>query len=822
MVNSQNKENIDSVTMECFFYILLYSIPFVCGKNEISSSEVWHWLNKQQSQCFMGRIFSQQQFIKHYYHCILDKTSACIHDMTDYHQQPQQQQRSTIYLRYFCGCIITDRIQQVSSLQWHIHTATNVRLHFEEFSLAHYNWECKQEWLQIDSSIGVDKLCGKRLPWKQDLPGPDIFIILQAGNEVMTGHFLLFYYMLTKLWRVKHVVRTEIQFQHDVTTTYHYPDFTVNDEVCLHYLGKVKLHPISLNVFHRTEDVVQVAVICYDGPGSKSPRLTNDDVVQSEKEPFFVASTYQMYCKFSKKQNYSSHYQIYSVVSLMFSFAFFDDLYSNDGRNDFGKYNRYDPLPFIQVSKDEADFSVQFDAWSLSQNKLYQLDINRDSLFKEHFYYPGRDNSSDAQIHSMFTLQLTLSVFDGFLSHMIVEGGHCVYGGLFVISYYKLQNLPGSHGATYMNAKQEKEEELWHLCTRFKNNDIPIYIDGGVTKLLILAYKGYLDGRVNIKGTIKIRENYSILNQKLPRFLVKYFKRGMDVLTGLELTDEKNIHFVLQPLVHSLYLSSNFQYMFKRKGFPEHTSETLILTFEYFGNCAYCYVEYDSNLSQFVKIPDGKKMVHPVSSSSKKYSGTIESNVKVLTVNQSNCQTPQMWTLYFKYFTNYDISNAWNAHKNWTYPLTLPYSSDFTETIWSYSQYSTRPTSFVLALQRNPTYSETSSICHVKFDTMCLITAVFVEQVINTTDGFIYRLYKWQNKSEIMWLSGCDHCNIILVADPARIPSSCDKTIKYVDRTFIKRYYTVAESLQEKNKTGHRRNFKSYGIRYDKDIICPS
>ena len=773
-----------------------------CGENELASNEAWHWLQKQQSLCSIGPITSHQQVIASYYHCILGKTSACIKDMTDYHRQPQSSR--PILLHYFCGCIKYERIQQVSSLEWHIHTSTNVRLHMEEFSLAHYNWECKQEWLEISSVNGVDKLCGKRLPWKRDLPGSDVIINLQVSKGESRAYFVLFYHMLIKLWKVEHIVRMELRFE-DVSTAYYYPDFTVNDEVCLHYISKTKLHYISLNVFHRTQGSVQVGVTCLDGPGSKSPTLDNKDVVESEKEAFFAASTYQMYCVFAKKHNYSDNYHIYSVVGLMYRF---DDFFDS-GDYTFDKYDQYESLPFIQISKDQADFSLQFDSSSQIENNLYTLDIGRDSLFKEHFYNSGGGNNVDLEIHSIFDLEITLKTFAGFLSDMVVERGHCIYGGLFVLSY---RNYQHGYGGNLMSVRQVTEDELWHLCEPFKNTDMPIYLAGGITRLVVFAYKGYLEGKVNIQGTITIKESHRILNQNIPTSVIKYFKRGREMLTSLELTDEKNIHFVLQPLAHSLHVAFNFRYVFKRKGISEHTSETLLLTFEYYGSCTYCYVEYASDVSQFVHITEGRRILEPVSSSSVKYSGTIESSVKALIVNQSNCQTPQMWTLLFKYFTNYDISNAWNSNRNRTFPHTL---LDYTEIIWSYSQYSPPFTFFLIALKRNPSYSTRSDIWKVKFDTMCLITGIFVEQVVNDTDGFVYTLYKWQNKSETLWLSGCDHCNVILISDPDTIPASCNKTIKYVDRTIIKRYYTIQENLVEENNGLGRRNFTSYGMRYD-------
>ena len=780
--------------------LLIVSLFVKIVSGYIAASEVWDLLQEPQVQCANGQSLFYQGYIQHYYHCILAKTASCIEDMADYKQQ------SSITLRYFCACISSERIvEKMSWTRWQIHSSHNVRLHVEKFSLIHIDWKCTEERMEISSSNGMEELCGSRLPWKQDLPGPDISITFHTVEEYSEASFLLFYHRISKWRRVMNVVRYHLMWD-DMSMAYYYPNFEANDDVFIHYASGVKLHYISLNVFQR---VAQITVICYDGPGSKSPVLKNKDAIQSENEPYFVAGTYQMYCTFSKRQNYSIQYEIYSVASYVF---LTDDRFSSSD-DELSVEDTYKSIPFTMTSEHEAAFSLQFDSSLQKGNHLYKLEVNRRSLFKEYFHSSVK-NELHTEIQTMFNLELTLRVFAGFLPHMKwvsskKSRAECLYGGLYVLSHRDYQLIQ----SYVFSANDVNEQQLWYQCTPTTNTDIPIYLDGGITRIIVIAYEGYLDGPVDVKGTIKIKENFRVLSLNVPVTLRIYLRRGMEMSTTMDLTEQKNVHFVVQPFTYGYSLDYNFRYKFEQNGLLEYTSEAILITFEYYGNCTYCYVECAPHVSHYIDVPVGKKIVKAVSSASKKYGGSIESNVEALTVDQSNCKSPQKWTLFFKYLSNYDIWNAWNAYENRTYLLTL---TDEPQTIWSYSQYSDKPTSFLLKLLR-PVYSTSSSIWTVKFDTMCLTTDIFLERLINNTDdsnvSYIYILYKWQNTSEALWLSGCDNCNIILQSDPARISASCDKTRKYVDRTIVTRYKTAAESFIGQNNTLKWRTFTSYGIR---------
>ena len=101
----------------------------------------------------------------------------------------------------------------------------------------------------------------------------------------------------------------------------------------------------------------------------------------------------------------------------------------------------------------------------------------------------------------------------------------------------------------------------------------------------------------------------------------------------------------------------------------------------------------------------------------------------------------------------------------------------------------------------------------IQLDLSCLTTDVFIEQFINTSD-VTSMLYMWHNTTHQAWISGIDHCNIILISDPNKISTECKKnTHRYLEFIHVKNRYTTFESIEEKSAIPKSKNVSFHGIR---------
>ena len=716
--------------------------------------DISDWLQKQQFECVSRIYFSHQQSVKHYYTCILEKTSPCIQDQANYQHNP-------ISLAYHCGAIASENIEY-SMVIWHIHSKSNIRLHVEDFSLHYFNWHCGDELMEIVSGPRVQEFCGKRLPWKQDLPGPDVSIRFHTELGTRYYYFRLYYHAILRWLNDKQVAFKPYRMGKIYS---YYPEFKDNVLLKLHFINYYKLNILYILIW----DIdTAVSVTCYDGPGTRSPILV---AVPANENTKFKASTYQMYCVMSASQNYSHNSQYHLTFG------------HNGERSVFYK-NSFKPMP-VNESKLQTDFNLELDP-HLTGNAIYSFEADEESYLRKLLLE-----------RNIFIYELTIYELRGLSSYLLLEHNECIYGGLYVLKH------------TGERKNEFNENTVWSLCDLGNFKDIPIDMTKGELVLFFIAYDGYTEGQVSIKGRLMLKLNHElILEEKALLYSVNI--RNWTKRTILDLGRVNNMQFVMQP-----YLNARFPINYWL-GFSEHDwsrSETFIYKFQYLNSeasCAVGYVKYASYMSRFINFPDGRIQIQPETSFRNDTKGRIETNVESVYVDQSKCKSPQLWKLYIKVLTGDDFDAALRVNRS--YFMSLPVTF---EEIWNYSEYSPLYKWFMLILLK-PFVADALNIWTINLDLTCLITDVFVEHMINSSNSSLptSTLYKWQNTTQMLWLSGCEYCNIILVSNPLKIPSSCDLSIRTVDMVLVKRYHTLSESLLKETNSLTPKELTYHGIRY--------
>ena len=200
--------------------------------------------------------------------------------------------RSVTVLDYFCG-FIDGRNALQSRTIWNIHLKPNINIHFLKFVLFNNYWYCDYEYLRVSSNNKLSTFCGNRLPWVHDASTTSVKIILmthvqRAGTK---NYQLELLYYAAYVPNYKHFV---IFIQPSSLINMHFPNTEQNAFESFHFISSNKLDIMEIgakNICNKGQ------VVCYDGPGFKSPVLqfTYNQTVWK-----CLSSTFQMMCKFSR------------------------------------------------------------------------------------------------------------------------------------------------------------------------------------------------------------------------------------------------------------------------------------------------------------------------------------------------------------------------------------------------------------------------------------------------------------------------------------------------------------------------------------------
>ena len=226
---------------------------------------------------------SYHEAVQHQYSCVSSLTWKCVRDVNVYTPG------SVLSLDSFCGFIKGQNAKQ-SQTTWNIHVRPNIHVHFLKFSLFNNYWHCDFEYLKVTTTNKSSTFCGNRLPWIYDASDVSVNIKLSTDRFGSMHYYVELQYHGAYVQNYQDFV---IFMEPYFTLKTHLPDITQNKFESFHFIASSRLdvqNVLAANTCSNKQ------LICYDGPGIKSPTL------QFICNPFhceYRSSTFQMYCKFS-------------------------------------------------------------------------------------------------------------------------------------------------------------------------------------------------------------------------------------------------------------------------------------------------------------------------------------------------------------------------------------------------------------------------------------------------------------------------------------------------------------------------------------------
>ena len=260
------------------FFIILSSLVFTTVNSELA----FIWLSHQQIQCTQNTR-NYRDSVHHQYFCIFPLTWTCVRDANVYTNS------SVISLDYFCGFIDVQNALQSHTI-WNIHVRPNVHVHFLKFSLFTNYWYCDFEYLTVMSKNKNSIFCGDRLPWIYDALDFSVSIILSTQRSGSAHYQIELQYYGAFVPNYQHFV---IFIQPSSGMSFHLPNVVKNDFESFHFISNGRLDILHLTAAHMDN---KWQIICYDGPGIKSPTLR---FKYNQSDWKCLSSTFQMFCKLS-------------------------------------------------------------------------------------------------------------------------------------------------------------------------------------------------------------------------------------------------------------------------------------------------------------------------------------------------------------------------------------------------------------------------------------------------------------------------------------------------------------------------------------------
>ena len=262
-------------------------ILFVLFLHAVNCQLAFLWLRYQHFQCAQNTR-NYHESVRDQYLCTLSLIRTCISDVNPYSHS------SVIFLNYFCG-FIDGRNALQPHMVWDIHMKPNIKIHFVKFKLLHTYWYCDYEFVRVYSNNKSITFCGNRLPWVYDASDTRLKIMLVTHHSSIDNYRLeLLYYGAYVQARSQHFV----MFTHQTSiVNTHTPNTEQYVFESFHFISTSRLNILQLEAMNicRKEQV-----ICYDGPGDKSPVL---QFTYNHSEWKCLSTTFQMVCTFSRANN---------------------------------------------------------------------------------------------------------------------------------------------------------------------------------------------------------------------------------------------------------------------------------------------------------------------------------------------------------------------------------------------------------------------------------------------------------------------------------------------------------------------------------------
>ena len=264
---------------------MLRLILFSLFLSAVNCQLAYIWLNYHHFQCAQNTR-NYREFIQHQYLCTSSVIRTCIYDNIAYTQSP------VISLNYFCGFIDGRNALQPHTI-WNIHIKPNIKIQFLKFVLSHNYWYCDYEFLRVYSNTSkISTFCGNRLPWSYDASNTRLKIMLVTHHSGWENYQVeLLYYGAYVPAKNQHFV---IFTQQSSMISTHYPNTEQNEFEGFHFISSSRLNILQLEAMNICS---KEQIVCYDGPGIKSPIL---QFTYNQSEWKCLSSTFQMVCKFTR------------------------------------------------------------------------------------------------------------------------------------------------------------------------------------------------------------------------------------------------------------------------------------------------------------------------------------------------------------------------------------------------------------------------------------------------------------------------------------------------------------------------------------------
>ena len=355
---------------------------------------------------------------------------TCISDVNAYSHS------SVIVPEHFCG-FIDGRNALSPSTTWNIHLKPNINIHFLKFVLFDNYWYCDYEYLRVNGNNKSSTFCGNRLPWVHDAADTSVKIILMTPWAGTKNYQLELLYYGAYVPNYKHLV---IFIQPSLLTNIHRPNTEQNAFESFHFISSNRLEVVELEAIDTCN---KSQVVCYDGPGFKSPVL---QFTHNQSVWECLSSTFQMMCKFSR---------VYKVCTNI------PRLHYRAIRARDDQVNVY-ILKFLDILR-----GLSFRIYgSESKGTTKYIYHHLDTFFP--FKFRGM------KIHIKVDIKIP---------YMFSEGHSCMYGGLYIV--------------------QNNSSEILSLCTStFNSSEYLVSIDKG--SVVIIHYSEYSTGRILFYARYKI------------------------------------------------------------------------------------------------------------------------------------------------------------------------------------------------------------------------------------------------------------------------------------------------------------------------------
>ena len=285
----------------------------------------------------------------------------------------------------FCGFIDGRNALQRHTM-WNIHIKPNINIHFLKFELFDNYWYCDYEYLRVSSKSKSSRFCGNRLPWVHDAADTSVNIILmkhvqRAGTKNYQLELLYYGAYVPNYEHFVIFIQPSILIPKPPLIDKHLPNREQNAFESFHFIASYKLDIVELEAITCNKG----HVVCYDGPGFKSPALqfTYNQSVQKCQ-----SSTFQMMCRFSR---------VYSVCT-------------NGSRL------------YYHAVRDRVTEKLHF-----RKCPSHPLEINKSKSKGTTKYIYSYDRLDDCMI-SFINMDMSFP-------YMLREGSSCMYGGVYIIRY---------------------------------------------------------------------------------------------------------------------------------------------------------------------------------------------------------------------------------------------------------------------------------------------------------------------------------------------------------------------------------------------------